>query len=803
MRILTPSSTLAHCSHCGDPADGSLLDTHGNSFCCQGCRSVYTLLQEQGLGSFYQLGDQQAVKPREVDAKRYDHLDDAGIQALFFSYQDERIYKVSLRLPQIHCAACIYLLENIHRFETGVLRSEVDFLKKEAHLTVSKNALPFKALVIALAQLGYEPDLHHGLSSNDAARDEQKALLRRLAVAGFAFGNIMLMSFPEYLEAGGVKEPLLKSVMQTLNILLALPLLFYSGRSYFEQAWIGIKKRDLNIDIPIALGMVVLFVRSVYEIVSATGHGYLDSLAGLVFFLLIGRFFQQKTYDHLSFERDYRSFFPLGVSRKNKGGDVQEVPLSDLKTGDVLLIRNEEILPADAILNSDKTLVDYSFVTGESALQEKFRGDVLYAGGKISGPMVELEVIKEVSQGYLTRLWNHDSFQKSNRDAFKSITDRISRWFTPLVIALSIIGFAYWYPIDPSIAFQVFSAVLIVACPCALALSAPFTFGHAIRIFGRNGLFVKNTAVVDKLSQLRQIVFDKTGTLTQQEQGDIDLSGISWTAEQQQLVKTACQHSTHPLSRQLADAIDGETYATTDLYDEQKGRGIVAMIDGHEVLVGSAALVDVALADRVNQTSVYVRIDGELLGVLHFKNRYRSGIEQTVKSLGQRYRMMVLSGDNDQEKGYLTSLFGSTAALRFNQSPVNKRDAIEEFRHNDSGLMMMVGDGLNDAGALQSADIGVAVSEKSGQFTPASDAILDAVQLPALDRLVAFGRDTRKVIFTNLGLSLLYNVTGLSFALAGLMTPVISAILMPLSSITIVLNATLLTTYFARKNQLR
>jgi len=799
----TTTSTRFKCAHCGDAATGALTDRQGNAFCCQGCASVHGLLYQFNLGNFYELSDLKAVKPREIEQSRYDHLDDQSVESLFLSYQDEQIYKVSLKLPQIHCAACIYLLENLYRFDAGVVRSEVDFLKKEAHFTVKKQKLSFKALVILLAQLGYEPQLHHGLDQNKTVADEEKALIRRLAVAGFIFGNIMLLSFPEYLSPGGVQEPLLRSVIQTLIILLSLPLLFYSGRSYFEQAWLGLRKRDLNINIPIALGMLALFGRSVFEIVSGIGHGYLDSLAALIFFLLIGRYFQQKTYDHLSFERDYRSFFPLGVTRSRPNQANEEVPISKLQAGDHILVRNDEIIPTDSILNSTSTLIDYSFVTGESALQEKFRGDVLYAGGKIAGPLVELEVIKAVAQGYLTRLWNQEYFSKGQDDPFKTITNRISQYFTPAVLLLAVGGLLFWLPTSAGTAFQVFAAVLIIACPCALALSAPFTYGHAMRILGRNGLFVKNSAVVDKLSQLKQIVFDKTGTLTRRDQAGLDLSALNWEENDQMLVKTACQHSTHPLSRQLADVLSCSVYDHTDLYDEQQGKGILALIQGHEVVIGSATFVGLNEIGHNQGTRVYIRIDNNILGFVRFKNHYRKGMENSIATLSDTYTLAVLSGDNDQERHYLQQVFGQQTNIRFNQSPAGKLESIQNMKQHDLGLLMMVGDGLNDAAALRQADIGMAVSEKSGQFTPASDVIIDAEQLSKLHQLLRFVRQTRIIIFSNLSLSLIYNITGLSFALSGLLTPVVSAILMPVSSITVVLNATLMNRYFATKNKLR
>lgn len=803
----SPADTINErlkCTHCGDACDGSIRNAEQQVFCCQGCASVYQLLADNNMCDFYRMQEGKTSKPGDIDAARFEHLNDPELQRQLIDYEDEKQYRVSLRLPQIHCTACVYLLEQLYRFNSHIAESKIDFVRKEISITVRKPGLSLRELVLLLHELGYGPDLNHKLGNRREVDPEKKKLLRKLAVAGFAFGNVMLLSFPEYLSTGGLNEPLVQATIHVLNILLSIPVLAYSGTHYFKSAWEGLKKGILNIDIPIALGMVVLFVRSLFEIISQSGAGYLDSLTGLVFFLLLGRFFQQKTYDELSFERDFRSFFPLGITRIH-GNQEEEIAIDKLQPGDEILVRNEEVIPADAILNADKCLVDYSFVTGESEPQERFRGDVLYAGGKIIGMAVRMEVIKKVAQGYLTKLWNHESFSKKHDDRFKTITDRIARYFTPAVIGLSIAGFAYWYGQSPAMAFQVFAAVLIIACPCALALSAPFTFGNAIRILGRNKLFVKNSVVVDKLSQIDELIFDKTGTLTSAEQNDIDFSGMQWNARQQQLVKTACRNSTHPLSRQLAQALDVDVCENIQLFDEVRGKGIAAIIDHQRVKLGSADFLELSHDERSSMPGslVYVRVNGELLGYVRYKNAYRSGMDESLGALRNKYTLHLLSGDGDQEAPVLQPLFGEDAEMRFRQSPADKLQYIEKRQQAGAGLVMMVGDGLNDAGALQQAAVGVAVSERDGQFTPASDAILAGDQVPNLHRMLAFARDSRRVIFTNLGFSLTYNVVGLSFALSGQLTPVVSAILMPVSSITVVLSATLLTNYYAKRNGLK
>ena len=790
-----------NCTHCGDHCDGSIQNKQAQAFCCNGCESVYTLLLENNMCDFYRMQEGRISKPASVDGARFAHLDDIELQRQLIDYEDEQQYRVSLRLPQIHCTACVYLLEQLYRFESSVVESKIDFARKEISLSVRKPGISLRDLVILLHELGYAPDLNHKLGHKREIDPEKKQLIRKLAVAGFAFGNVMLLSFPEYLSSGGLDEPVVQATIFTLSILLSIPVLTYSGFGYFQSAWQGLKKGMLNIDLPIALGMVVLFGRSLFEIITGFGHGYLDSLTGLVFFLLLGRFFQQKTYDELSFERDFRSFFPLGITRM-QGKEEAEVAIHKLEPGDTILVRNEEVIPADAILNSDKCLIDYSFVTGESNPQEHFRGDILYAGGKILGTAVQMEVIKRVSQGYLTKLWNHDSFAKKHEDRFKSVTDQIAQYFTPAVISLAIGGLAYWYPKQPELAFQVFAAVLIIACPCALALSAPFTFGNAIRILGRNRFFVKNSVVVDKLSQVDELVFDKTGTLTSAEPNSIDFDGIRWDLEEQALVKAACRNSTHPLSRQIALALPGDLSNEVQLFDEIKGRGIVAIIDGRRVKVGNAALVGMRSTTDDLGSTVFVQIDEQVLGYIRFQNNYRPAMKESLRALSRGFKMSLLSGDSDQEAGVLRPLFGERADLLFRQSPSDKLEYIRRRQTAGARMVMMVGDGLNDAGALQQAAIGVAVSEQAGQFTPASDAIIDGAQVPKMHQFLAFAKDSRKVIFANLSLSLLYNVVGLSFAMTGQLTPVVSAILMPISSISVVVSATILTNYYARKNQL-
>ena len=318
----------------------------------------------------------------------------------------------------------------------------------------------------------------------------------------------------------------------------SLPVVFYAGADYFISAYKGLRSKLLNIDVPIALGIAVLFIRSTVEIIFDLGSGFFDSLTGLVFFLLLGKFFQQKTYTFLSFERDYKSYFPIAVTKISSEIGEHPIQVYDIKKGDRLLIRNEELIPVDGILINGKARIDYSFVTGESETVSKQSGDKLFAGGKQTSGVIEMEAIKSVEQSYLTQLWSNDVFSKNKEDGFTTLTNKISKRFTIAVLSIAFIATTFWLFVDASKAMNVFTAVLIIACPCAIALSAPFTFGNLLRIFGKLKFYVKNASVIEQLAAINTIIFDKTGTITSNKKSTANYDGVALTLPKKHYLKT-------------------------------------------------------------------------------------------------------------------------------------------------------------------------------------------------------------------------------------------------------------------------
>ncbi len=784
-------TNVQNCYHCGDACVDELIMADEKAFCCSGCKTVYELLEENNLCTYYNLDENPGISiKKSLSEARFAYLDDAGVEAQLISFKDSNICKITFYTPQMHCSSCIWLLENLFKLNSGISESTVNFLRKEISLTYFHQKTSLREVVTLLTRIGYEPEITLADTDGKKTSKPNRTIIYKLGVAGFSFGNVMLLAFPDYLAVTEGLQRTYGSFFGYLSFLLSIPVFIYSARGFFTSAIEGIKQRMVNIDLPIATGLLALFFVSIYQVVSGTGPGYFDSFTGLVFFMLIGKYFQQKTYDTLSFDRDYTSYFPVSVTVLKEEGEEEAVAVRNLKVGDRIRIRNQELIPADAMLLRGQAMIDYSFVSGESEPVEKVMGEVIYAGGRQVGESIELEVVKEVSQGYLTQLWNDSVFSKEEHQNVSTYANVAGKWFIIVTLIVAAGSLIYWVPRDMEMAMRAFTSVLIIACPCALSLATPFVHGHTLRVFGRNKFFLKNTAVVETLSKIDTVVFDKTGTLTEPSAAELSYTGKELTAAQQTSIKSVLSHSTHPLSQRIFQSMQGEIVAV-DNFQEYTGKGLIGEVNGNLVRVGSASYIGVK-ADAVKdtlKTTVYVSFDGVILGYYTFYNVYRSGLKNILTDLNDK-KLAVLSGDNNHEAARLEELLGKEAELNFNQSPVQKLEYIQQLKKQDHQVMM-VGDGLNDAGALRQSDAGIALTNSITNFSPSCDAILDASAFGKLSKFLRFSKTTMTIILATFAVSLVYNVIGLTLAVQGLFSPIVSAILMPISSLSVIIFATL------------
>ena len=810
-----PLADVDRCYHCHDicpPTGNDRLRIGDKKFCCEGCQMVYEILNAHALCEFYHLDKNagQSLKNKR-SGKNYAYLDDPEVKDKLLEFQFESTAQVTFYLPQMHCVSCIWLLENLYKLDAGVCHSRVNFLKKTTVVQFNPQITSLRKIASLLASIGYEPDINLGDMDGQKSPRISRRLTNQIVIAGFAFGNIMLFSFPEYVGMNRETDPWFSAAFGYLSLLLSLPVLLYSQRDYFISALQGLRHRQLNIDVPLCLAFVSLFGRSVWEILTHTGAGYLDSFAGLTFLLLIGKWFQQHVWHQLSFERDYKSYFPIAATLRN-GDQESSVPVSRLAPGDIILVRNQEIIPADGILLHGSARIDYSFVTGESEPVLVKNSERVFAGGKHQGKTIEISLTHRVSQSHLTQLWNNEAFKPKAKAPVTQLADAAGRYFTYLILAFGGGAFCYWWLFrdDMGTAINAFTAVMIVACPCTVALSIPFTLGNILRILGRYRFYLKNIEVVAAFASIKAVVFDKTGTITNVAQKGMRFHGEPLNAIQSVGVRSLVRHSAHPLSRQIYASMPEVPTEAVENFKEWPGLGIEGQIRGQSWRIGSEEFVNTGQA-ITNQTlggGVFVSFNREIIGHFGIQNHFRDGLAQvlaffhrsssTLSRSDYTSNTFLLSGDQDQEAAALARFFPESGTMFFKQSPQQKLDFIKQLQQ-DGKQVMMFGDGLNDAGALRQSNLGIVVAEDTNNFSPACDAIIHADEFANLPKFVRLACQGVKIVNLSYTVALSYNAIGLGFAITGNLSPLLAAVLMPISSVSVVLFGIGMSNYAARR----
>ncbi len=791
------------CYHCGSECPDLHIRNGDKYFCCEGCKLVFGLLEENQMCNYYDLNAHPGLQQKfSAWREKFAFLDLPEMHERYVQFSDGRQSHVHFFLPQMHCSSCLWLLENIRKIEPGIVYSRVQFEHKKIHIVFDEERIGLRRVVELLTTLGYEPqlDIPDQMPGNTIAFEKNRIV--KIGIAGFCFANIMMFSLPDYFSGGAIMERELGRMFTGLIILLSLPVLFYCASEFFVGAWKGLKARYVNIDLPVALAVALTFGRSLYEIQAGLGNGYLDSMSGIVFFMLVGRFIQDKSYQALSFDRNYRSFFPIAVHRIYEDKPIP-VPIEKLKMGDRILIHNQEIIPVDGWIIKGEAAFDYSFVSGESEIVYAHEGERVYAGARQTGSMIEVEVAKPVSQSYLTSLWNREIFDSVD-ERQKSRIDSMAKYFTIVVLVLAFSAAAYWnLQGRPDRMWNALTTILIVACPCALLLASNYTNGNILKILARNKLYLRHSDVLERLSKTNHIVFDKTGTLTVDKAAALHYRGEALPPDVFRRVYALLAQSTHPLSTAIVKSFVHVKPMEVRHFKQTEGQGIEAWIEERHVKIGSASFVGYKGEEDTHEgSSIHICEEGKYYGCYMVQQHYREGLANVLESLRNSYRISVVSGDNTKEKAFLSTLLPDSSQLRFKASPSDKLEYIETLQRDQGHKTLMIGDGLNDAGALKQSDVGIAVTENKNNFTPACDGILDGSSFIKIPQLLSFVKDGRNIINGIFIYSIVYNVVGSYFALRGELAPVVAAILMPASSLSIIGLAFGITEWAAKRRKL-
>jgi Cu+-exporting ATPase len=772
---------ITTCFHCGDPCTKDTITLQEKSFCCNGCVTVFSLLHEHALDSYYCYTPAPGTKLDLSVSKKFTYLDDPEIQKALLDFTNQDFSKVTFYIPQMHCASCLYLLEHLYKLQDGIQSSQVQFHEKKVTILFKHEQVSLVKLVELLYQIGYEPLLDMEAKKGKSPASSTINQRIELGVAGFCFANIMLISFPEYLGLDFIKLPGLTGTLRYINLGLALPVFLIGVKRFLIPAAKALRLRSLTIDAPIALALIITWVRSVFEVITTVGAGYFDSMSGIVFFMLIGRYLQQKTFTSLQFNRNFKSYFPISVVVLDQGKE-EYTRIEEIKAQDILRIHNQEVVPVDGVLNSATAQLDYSFVTGESALQEVKRGELIYAGARLVNSGMDMVALKPYSQSSFTSMWNSKRKDSSATAVENNFTDQLAQYFAGFLLLLATASLLYWYPSNPTMGWKAFTGVLIVACPCTLLLAATYTHGFLIEKFATQGFFVRNVNILYRLRKITSFIFDKTGTLTETQATSVTFHSSNSEIPDPILIGLL-KSSTHPLAQAVTQAYPHLMPTPNIPFTEYPGKGIEANYRSKHIMIGSASFCGVNEEAGTNPR-IYFSLDNANTGYFEIEFSVREGIPEMLSSLAD-YKLSLLSGDQAGSKSLFQKIFPAQSELLFSQTPVDKLQVVQT-QQEEGQKVAMIGDGLNDAGALEKSDIGIAVVHQHFTFNPASDIILHENRLHQLASFLEANQRAKKLIVGLFIFSLAYNAIGLWFAVHATIHPMIAAILMPASSLSVI-----------------
>jgi len=780
---------------------GLVDDNSELQFCCSGCRVAYDVIHGAGLEGYYDLKDR--IDAPELAARgrgtAYEDFDDPAFAELYCHRRKDGMTTVELYLEGVHCAACVWLVEKVPLVVPGVAECRLDVGRSLATVIWDSEQTPLSSIARFLDSIGYPPHPFHGVEARDMERREDRALLIRIAVAGAIAGNVMLLAFALYGGYFHGISPTFRSLFRWVSLGLALPSILWCAQVFYRGAWGALKTRTLHMDVPISIGILAAFGWGVVNTIRDNGEVYFDSVTVLIFFLLIGRWVQRRQQRRAARATELLFSLAPSTARVVEDGGIREMPAAALQPGMVLELRAGDTAPADGVVLLGESTMDLSLLTGESRPIAVRAGDPIHAGTTSLSGRLEVEIRSAGADTRLGRILRLVEEGAQRRAPVVLLADRISGWFVLTVLGLALITIAVWLRIDPDQAVENAVALLIVSCPCALGLATPLAVSAAVGHAARTGILIKGGDALESLARPARMILDKTGTLTEGR-----LAVVRWhgTEALRGIVAAAESHSTHPVAMALTDGVETTNGPTPIEVEQHPGRGLTARVDGNDLLVGSPAFAEergsefsdtvakqIRTAIDEGLTPIVVAHDGEIEAVAALGDPVRADTADALAAIKARgWRIEVLSGDHPGTvRALLQRLHLDPSSGRGGAVPEEKVERVREAA--DEGPVVMVGDGVNDAAALAAATVGVGVHGGAEAALAAADVYLGEPGLAPLVRLLDGSERTLGVIRRNLVFSLGYNAVAVTLAMMGLMHPLVAAILMPASSITVVVSS--------------
>jgi len=759
-------------------------------FCCGGCATAHAIIQGAGLDRFYRLPDRRGA-PVEPTGRRYDEYDHQAYQALYVRTQADGTAETEFYLDGVHCASCVWLVERVPLLVTGALRVELEIGRSLAHLAWNPAETSLSEIARCLDRLGYRPHPFRAQRVERRRRIEDRAALTRIGVAGALAGNVMMLAVALYSGWFGGMDPAFTRTFRWLSFLLTAPALLWPGRVFFQGAIAALRARRLHMDLPIAIALGAGFVRGAVNTVTDSGPIYFDGVAMLMFLLLVGRFLQQRAQRAATDDATLLHGLTPSVARVVQEDRVEEVPAEALLPDMIVEVRAGESFPADGMVTAGESRADLALLTGESRPARVGPGDCVWAGTVNLAAALRVQVTQSGEESRVGRLLAEVATGAARRARIVLLADRLAGWFVAVVLVLAVATWTYWQRLQPDAALDHAIALLIVTCPCALALATPLAVTVAIGRAARRGILIRGGDALEALAHPGTLYLDKTGTVTEARFQLLEWTGPRWA---RRLVVALERQSSHPIAAGFLQAWGDEASLPAQGVTQTLGGGIAGVVAGRTVVVGSPTYVGQRSAGEPSSmpsgsgsTPVWVAVDGQVVGAAAFGDPLRAEAAMVVDSLRTKgWDVRLLSGDAAGAVSPVAAALGlGEEAWQGGVTPEGKIAEVE--RAASAGRVVMVGDGVNDAGAMARATVGVAVRGGAEASLAAADVYLARPGLLPLEELVTGAERTLRVIRRNVALSLAYNVGAAALAMAGWINPLLAAILMPLSSLTVVL----------------
>ncbi|GAB4370292.1 MAG: heavy metal translocating P-type ATPase metal-binding domain-containing protein [Acidobacteriota bacterium] len=798
--------TAAGCAHCGLPVPAGLIRAgEPRQFCCEGCRTVWGILHDEGLARWYALREASGAEPRpaRVSGRSYEEFDDPAFAELHVRAAPGGLLTCELYLEGVHCAACVWLVERLPRLVDGAVAVRLDVGRARARVTWDPTRTRLSAIARQLDRLGYPAHPFLGAEVEARARREDRGLLVRVGVAGAVAGNVMLIAVALYGGMFSGIDPALETFFRWASLVLTVPAVTWCASVFHRGALGALRARTLHMDVPVSLGIAAGFGWGAVNTVAGRGEIYFDSVTTLVFLLLVGRWLLRRQQRAAAGAAELLHALSPSVARLvADDGSCRDVPVASLVPGMRVEVRAGETIPADGAVVEGRALVDRALMTGETVPVPVGPGDEVEAGTVDRSGRLVLEVRAAGARTRLGRLLALVEEHARRKAPVVQLADRLSAWFVAAVLLLAATTFALWVRTGVGTAVDHAIALLIVTCPCALGLATPLAVSAAIGRAARAGLLVKGGDAIERVARPGVALLDKTGTLTE---GRLEV--VRWAGDEavRPLVARLEACSAHPIARALAgaDTASGSDASLPAEVRESTGAGISGRVDGRALVVGAPEWVvrfcsssppewfgpEIERATASGCTPVAVAADGAIVALAILGEPLRPGAKELVSRLRRHgYRVRLLSGDHPRTVRVVAARLGIAATDALGgASPEDKLRVVE--RAARKGHVVMVGDGVNDAAALAAASAGVAIHGGSEAALAAADVYVTRPDLRLLDELFVGARRTLAVVRRNLAFSLVYNVVGAGLAMAGYIHPLLAALLMPASSLTVIVSS--------------